>query len=540
MDGEFVRALEGRKAGLEQLEPAWRLVDDVLASRVKAKNGDGWWSPYFPKGRLEPAGEYSLRVELTPFFPQTPGLLAARLGALFRTKLQVEAGARTSPPGTFSVDGEGETGEGGGDGFEKRAGRTGGRAASGTLNEERATAQADSLRNILRRAGRREQSFEDLAVQAACLAQSHGFCAALIDRDPLPEDARARDISQAEVAARGLGRAYIALFSAPQILDWEYGADGRLSWVKFAEESLTRPRWDAPAEPTRTVRVVDRSAIHVFTLRQNARGEWKAETQAPVAHGFRDRVPVVFLHPFPGADGIGRPILQRAAEADVASARILSDLVWDLFLLGNPILTLKTNRSESELARLGVGASRYIPLRNGRPGEENAEGLEFVQLDPTGIELLFRAHALFQAQAKAQAGGGEEAAAIPREQSGIAQAWRFKTGEERILFMLARALEPFLSACLELVLHAEAQRTGQAEESGGTDVSPVIVRLPDSFDIAASEQTLVTAERLVDLAERLGQTALARTALERVEAVLGALAPEAREAMRAERDALAL
>jgi len=90
VDGGFLRALEARRAELEQLEPAWRLVDDVLASRVKAKGNEGWWSSYFPKGRLEPASEYSLRVELTPFFPQTPGLLAARLGALFRTKLRVE------------------------------------------------------------------------------------------------------------------------------------------------------------------------------------------------------------------------------------------------------------------------------------------------------------------------------------------------------------------------------------------------------------------------------------------------------------------
>jgi pimeloyl-ACP methyl ester carboxylesterase len=39
--------------------------------------------------------------------------------------------------------------------------------------------------------------------------------------------------------------------------------------------------------------------------------------ETPVPHGFSGRVPVVFLHPFPGADGIGRPLLRRAAEADV-------------------------------------------------------------------------------------------------------------------------------------------------------------------------------------------------------------------------------
>jgi len=412
----------------------------------------------------------------------------------------------------------------------------------------------------LKGAGRRDESFEDIAVQAACLAQSHGFCAALIDRDPLPADLDGRVVSQAEAAARGLGRAYIALYGAPQILDWDFGSDGRLSWVKFVENETARASWDSPAEQLRTVRIVDRVAIRVYRLRRDAKGAWACEAAEPIEHGFKGRVPVVFLHPFPGADGIGRPILQRAAEADIASARILSDLVWDLFLLGNPILTLKTNRNEQDLGRLGVGASRYIPLRNGRPGEENAEALEFVQLDPTGIELLFRAHALFASQARAQAGGGEDAAAVPREQSGISEAWKFKTGEERVLFMLARALEPFLTECAELGLEAEGKRV-EGVGSQGTAGSPhpalpsvvsalsptgregklnVIVRLPESFDVAASQETIATAERLVGLAERLGQTALARTALERVEAVLGALAPEVRSEMKAEREGLAL
>jgi len=488
VEAGFLRALEARRAELEQLEPAWRLVDDVLASRVKAKTGEGWSSVYFPRGRLEPAGEYSLRVELTPFFPQTPGMLAARLGALFRTKLRIEI-----------ADAEGASGE-----------------------------------EFLRRAGRRHQSFEDIAVQAACLAQSHGFCAALIDRDPLPADLNGRAVSQAEAAARGLGRAYIALYGAPQILDWDFGSDGRLSWVKFVENDAARASWDAPVEQIRTVRVVDRVAIRAYRLRRDAKGAWACESDAPVEHGFNGRVPVVFLHPFPGADGIGRPILQRAAEADIASARILSDLVWDLFLLGNPILTLKTNRSENEIGRLGVGASRYIPLRNGRAGEENPESLEFVQLDPTGIELLFRAHALFASQARAQA-GGEEAAAVPREQSGISQAWKFKTGEERVLFMLARAMEPFLSECAELGLEAEGKR---GADGAAYSKPNVIVRLPESFDVAASQETIATAERLVGLAERLGQTALARTALERVEAVLGALAPETRSELKAEREGM--
>ena len=427
----FLASLMARRTELEAQEPVWQLIDDVLNSNVKQRCADGWRSSYFPKGRLEPQSEYALRVELTPFFPQAPQILASRLGALFKSRLQI-------------VD--------------------------------QALSPDERMAKFIKEAGRRHTSFEDFATQATCLSQNHGFCAALLDRDPLPPDARERAPSIAEAEARNLGRPYLALYSAPDILDWDYGTDGRLAWVKFGEREIRRASWDSPGVEELVYRVVDREAIQVYRVQRGADGEWHATEDAPLPHGFDGRVPVVFLHPFPGADGIGRPLLRRAAESDVAAARVLSDLVWDLFVLGNPILTLKTGRRDDELARLGLGVTRYIPLRNGVPGQENAEDLSFVQLDPTGIELLFRAHALFAAQGlPGSHDAGPElvaGAAVPREQSGVAQAWRFKTGEERILFMLARALEPFLNECLELAAIAL-----------GVEGLPPVAKLPESFDL---------------------------------------------------------
>ncbi|HYF49507.1 MAG TPA: hypothetical protein VEJ63_08880 [Planctomycetota bacterium] len=496
---DFIARLSTRRPGLDALEPAWRMIDDVLAGRIKRRSADGWLSPYFPKGRLEPQGEYSLRVELTPFFPETPQLLASRLGALFKTRPQIEL---------FPGD-------------ERSAWRA-------------------RTENFLAHAGRQHASFEDIAVQAACLAQSHGFCAALLDRDPLPDDLKRRDVSQAEASARQLGRPYLALYAAPDILDWDFGSDGRLAWVKFCEQEMSRAFWDADPQPVRTFRIVDRSFIHVYRVRKDTSGEWQTTAEPPIAHGFAE-VPVAFLHPFPAQDGIGRPILQRAAEADVAAARVLSDLVWDLFLLGNPILTLKTNRTEDDLRRLQLGASRYIPLRNGQPGIDNPEALEFVQLDPTGIELLFRAHSLFAAQALKSANSGDEAA-LPREQSGVAQAWRFKTGEERVLFMLARALEPFLAQCVKLGVEALAHDGTSAvpHEELSRALTEISVRLPESFDVTSTAETLANLEKILELATKLGQTELAKSALQRLESLLGTLPAERREALAAERAALHL
>lgn len=445
-----------------------------------------------------PAGEYSQRVEMTPFFPETPRVLASRMGALLRTRPNYEG----IPDNEF--------------------------------------------RAWLDEAGRRHARFDDLIAQAACLTQVYGFCAAFLDRDPLPPDALGREASQAEARARKLGRPYLALYPAPDVLDWQFGPDGRLLWVKLAERELERPAWDAPGGEAIVYRIVDREKTSVFRARRNSDGKWSVNTEAPAAHGF-GRVPVAFCHPFPGSDGVGRPLLARAAEADIAATRVLSDLVWDLFVLGNPILTLKTSRTGSELDRLELGASRYIPLRSGRPNAEHPEELAFVHLDSAGLELLFKAHELFTKQASRQAGvGAAESAAIPREQSGVARAWEFKTGEERLLFMLARALEPFLNDCLalgaEALLGSESAgmmgRIGQGEQQGPTGMSVLlrpIVRLPERFDVSGPEEQVDLAGRVLEIAGKLGLEELARAALGRVEESLGALPPETRAALARER-----
>lgn len=508
---QLMLALAARRPGLEQLEPQWRLIEDVMAGRIKRRGGPpagvpfmagaetaGWTSAYLPKGRLEAPGEYSQRVEMTPFFPETPRVLAARMGALLQTRPNYEG----IPSAEF--------------------------------------------RAWLEEAGRRHARFDDLIAQAACLAQVYGFCAAFLDRDPLPPDARGREASQAEARARNLGRPYLALYPAPDVLDWQFGSDGRLLWVKLAERERERPAWDAPGGEALVYRIVDREKVGVFRARRNSDGKWSVHAEAPVAHGL-GRVPVAFCHPFPGSDGVGRPLLARAAEADIAATRVLSDLVWDLFVLGNPILTLKTSRTDHELERLELGASRYVPLRSGRPGLENPEELAFVQLDSAGLELLFRAHELFSKQASRQAGAGAaESAAVPREQSGVARAWEFRTGEERLLFMLARALEPFLNDCL--ALGAEALQggagaglmgpTAQTEQQGQTGMSVQprpVVRLAERFDVAGPEEQVDLAGRVLEIAGKLGLEELARAALGRVEEALGALSPEMRAALARER-----
>ncbi|GMV78861.1 MAG: hypothetical protein AMXMBFR7_00450 [Planctomycetota bacterium] len=469
----LIAALASRRPGLDVYEQQWRLVEDVLAGRLKRRAtplpgsleafgaaAPGWSSAYLPQGTLESDAEYAKRVELTPFFPETPRIMAGRVGALMGRPTQVSG-----------------------------------------ISDPKWSA-------FLAAAGRRG-SFDDLLMQAACLVQTYGFCAALLDREPLPADARGREASVAEAEARQLGCPYLTLYGAPDVLDWDYADDGQLAWVKLVEREWSRPAWDAAPVETYVYRIADRTAIRVFRVWRAGQGEWRVRAEAAAAHGL-GRVPVALAHPFPGADGIGRPLLARAAEADIAATRVLSDLVWDLFVLGNPILTFKTHRGEEELQRIGVGASRYIPLRNGRPGIEEPEALEFVQLDATGLEFLFRAHALFAAQVSRQAGlAAHEAAATPREQSGVAHAWSFKTGEERHLALLARALERFFDESLLMA--------AIALELPGTPK----VDLPDRFEVEAPAEALEVAERAVPLAREAGRADLADAALLRLGQALG-------------------
>lgn len=396
----ILNQLKARKPGLEKFDAIWKEIDDVINHEIKCRTIDGWKSEYIPQGRLEAKTEYSRRIELTPFFPQTPHVMASRLGSIFSDGMNITAAG---------------------------------------------------LEGFLKAAGRNHQSFEDIAGQVCTLAQAHGYCAAIIDR-PKQKDENDIILSQHDVEKRA--RPYIALYTAENILDWEHGSDGRLAWIKFHETCITKatPLSD-PIEITRYV-IVDRNNTTVYTVTYSADKTPIITSPGAQSHGF-GRVPVATLHPFPGIDGIGRPIVRRLAESDITATRALSDIVWGLYLLGNPILTYLTDKREEELQNISAQPSRYIPLKNGVPGQSNPEKLEFVQLDAMGLELQFRAHALFTAQGQATTptGTGQEVqggAAIPIQQSGIARAWEFHTGEERILLMLKRAMKPFLEELLSL------------------------------------------------------------------------------------------
>jgi hypothetical protein len=73
-----------------------------------------------------------------------------------------------------------------------------------------------------------------------------------------------------------------------------------------------------------------------------------------------------------------------------------------------------------------------------------------------------------------------------------------------------------------------------------TVVRQLQVRLPQNFDVASPADVLADSEKILDLATRLGQTELAKTALQRIESLLGTMPSDRREIMAQERAALKL
>ncbi len=421
------------------IQAAWaraQIIDDVLNDRIKTEKTSTTLNSselkYLPRGSMESEAEYTKRVGMTPWYPKTPQILRDRQGALF------------SDPPELTGDDKDEYKD-----FEKSA-----------------TTDGESLLRCEDKVSR-------------CM-QAQGFCAIMVDRQKLPEDAKARaeTISEAEVKQRGLGKQVLVMYNSTQIYDFEMGTKG-LKSIKLVETSMERKSILEEPKKVITVRVIDDTTVTSYRIEQE--GTEKKITGTEVAsHQFKNadgspRIPVVLASPYTGDDGIGRPQLLGCAEADVSSTQLLSDIRYLLFVYANPILTLSTDRDPDDLKKFVSGVSRYIPLKNGN-GQQEPEKLEFTQLDPIGINLLITMYERFQQEVDAQAGKDAPGAITQplNEQSGISRAWQFKTGQERVLYMITRELQEVFDQLLDIVA-----------VDMGRDPEKIGIMFNDDFDMAA-------------------------------------------------------
>ena len=480
MNAPTATKLLSRRSDLEDIVSENKIVEDVLAGRSAivtrtSRKGDAFKpdlklpfdieaspnfapvaggpalqvaeSRYIPKHSVESYDEYARRLEITPFFAETPGILQSRQGALFR-----------KPPDVHVPE---------------------------------------PLQKFITCATVNAMSFLDVVVKLSEQCQVGGFAGLLVDREILPADVRDRAVTQAEVDARGLGRVIVAPFAAHQIRDWASDRHG-LVWVKLVElHDNYDAQWDGHKRDIYTVRVVDRINITVWDVEKKKGGDYCVADPVVIAHGATDSagrpvVPFRLFHPFPARDGIGRSNLRASADADVAATRVLSDLLWFMHIMA-PILVLTTTREKSEIANIGLGAS-YLNVLQGAQNGAPEEKLAYVQLDATAADKLAGMYEKLCQKAREQANKSADAGvAGPVHQSGISKAWTFKTGEERVLFLLSICLQEGLQWSLEL-----------AARMSGVDATKCAIGFPQNYDITGVPEQIAVTEQALPLLTEYG------------------------------------
>ena len=456
----IAQLLEVQPAIAERLAEV-QIIDDVLDKRVKVRKGTTMASghldelvqidaqtglrtdtgvdtskqlTYLPKGSLEPDNEYNQRVAMTPFFPQTPSIMNERQGVIF-----------TEPP-TLVGDGAPMLMD-----FEEHATSTG-------------------------------QTLLWCVVRTAELLQRHGFQVIFVDKAPLPQDVAERNgtVSVKEKAERKLGLPQLSLYSAQQVLWIEHDERG-ISYIKLLETQVVRPKWDDEPKEVKTVRIIDRANVTVYKIED---GKKIVEGPTVIPHNYANGVPCVVAKAFSDEqDKLGQPTLGPSAEADVAAMQQLSNVLWSLFVLGNPLLAWTTGDTD-EKRTLVTGANRYIKLR-GAVGNQEPETLQYVQLDAAGINLMMAMFGKFRDICLQSSGKGDaKGVPVAKEQSGVARAWEFKTGEERLLFCLTRQLAEAYDAVLKIVCSYM-----------GVDDSTVELKFNERFDLGMPKDKLAVYSR---------------------------------------------
>ncbi len=441
---------------------AARLINDVLDDKVLTRKGSSGSAVtthntdtgaasvaknpdelhYLPKGRMEALHEYEQRIRMTPWLPETKKVFVNRQGALFSTPPIIEGASKNS----FKAFEDDFTGTG--------------------------------------------KTLLWASVYVSEQFQRNGFCGLFVDRATLPEDVVARngEVSESEKKTRNLGAPRVVVYSAEQILKFMHDEKG-LSWVKVLETSTEQATWRDEPRNVQTVRIIDRFSTTSFKI--TGEKDEDVEALGSVPHSISNVCPFVIAHAFSRrGEFLGNPSLAGPSQCDVTATRLLSDLLWTLFLLGNPILTFRTDKSDDQMNTVQLGAGRYVRLENGK-GIGEPEEMAFVQLDAQGIELMIAMYERFIAKAQ-ELGAKQDSASVqvPAEMSGVSRAWKFKTGEERELFVITRQLSEAFNQVLKIVA-----KMLNVEDSSAH------IKFNETFDLETPKEQLEVSNDILKTAE---------------------------------------
>lgn len=414
----------------------------VSPSPSRAATGQAGTLKYLPRGSMEPPEDYSKRILMTPWFSETKDILNDREGSIFSDPPLVQHKAETQNRAAPVAPAGNENS----DKLEAGVLGTGTAEKVSSASLEGSAAEVNPLQDFIERATPEGKSFAVFSAEILRSLQVSGYGAVFIDKRTA--SASVPVLSKADATKQKIGEPVCVFYEAQQILDYDFDENGELLWIKLIESNMERTAWDSNIENVKTVFVIDKVQIQSWKIYDRRP---VPEQQAAVSHGY-GFVPVAFGNFFPDKNGLGNSCLVQCADADIAATQILSDLRWTLFVLGSPILQFRAqSNDEGKTARaLGVGTSRYTVV-NCAKGEMGEEDLSFVQMDGTGIDNLWACYNEMKNKAKDASGkGGDVALTAPAEQSGVSRAWEFKTGEERMLFLLTFQLQEFCTKIVRL------------------------------------------------------------------------------------------
>lgn len=455
---------------------------------------------HLPKGVQEPWSEYQRRVALTPFFPETPNIVDNRRGALFAKEPTITTHEVVTP--------------------------------------------------FLETIGTKRQSYREILDFIAWRTYAYGMVAVFADFREIPEEVKARldrgeEISQEEADEKRLNQPVLGVFNERQIYDFSFNRkDGRMDWIKLRTTFVDRTGWRGEGDKVEVFRIIDRSNVNVFEVRETSEGARVTDTQI-LSHGAINssgdpEVPVVLIRPFTGTDEIGQSPIQLSVDADLTAARLLSDITWNLYVHGCPIVIFETNDTSGErAASLEWGTTRYVQLMlgNQHAGTES-EDMRYLQLDAEGTRLLIEMHQKMVEKANELANRtSPQSATDPVAMSGIAKQWDFKTGEEKALNEHVHALQMASDEVLKLVSRLLSTKKvvkvdiPQLEKEVQTSFDP-------SFEIGDPMFNLDTNERVIDLAKKHKLRKLMTSGLRRVPDSLHNLKGEERSNILTEMDEL--
>lgn len=429
----------------------WNMVGDIALDRLEDTDRK---KSYLIQGLSEEDLNFDIRVKLSKFLPESPGLLAEFLGFIFQQPIQ-----RTLPKTKGSV-----------------------------------------LQEFVDAADLDENDLTFVAEQAARLALVFGSVDAFLERS---------------VGAK-TKTPYIVLYTPENRLDWEEDPNGGFLWVKYKEVFSAKSAWDTGSVEISEYRIVrapilnkdpklrQKGTIIVYQVISDGKNEiiqvFDSTLQAwlqfdpdnppkftPTEYDFH-RIPIQTLYWDRISLGIGDPWVKQIVRADIKTFLQESDLTWDIHIHAHP-QTLGWLRNTEEDDAEGKGAFDRIDFSSGSaiqldPGDEERkpENLEYMQLNTSELSLQMEAIEKTRQLVRRMAGRGpdsDKSQTWGHPESGTALSIKQNRSSKNFSTM-ARKLEQFEFMLAELII---------LETSAATEVTKETLRIgyPHRFDLRTVE-----------------------------------------------------